>query len=118
MKTATDFLLWGMVIHFFCDFALQNNWQANNKHNLRHPAAWVHSGIHLFFLCFLFPPVIAVGIATAHLLIDTRVPLKQWRIVFRQLQDESHPIFPAYAMWQDQSAHIVVLAIAALIAVR
>jgi hypothetical protein len=77
-KHATTLLIWGIVIHLFCDWILQNQWMAENKMSLKHPAAYVHSGIHLAGLLLIFPWYAAVAIAITHLLIDTRV-LVWWR---------------------------------------
>jgi hypothetical protein len=110
---ATSLLLWGMVIHLLCDWLLQNDWMARNKAILKHPAAYVHSGIHLVGLLLIFPPLAAVAIAFIHLLIDTRLPLVAWRNLFRQTR--TGPAALHVAMWGDQVAHIIVLALAALI---
>ena len=108
---ATDLLLWSIVIHLFVDLFLQNQWQADNKTNLRHPAAWVHSGLHLFGFLVLFPPVPACLLALSHLLIDTRIPLEKWRTFTGQ--NPPAAIMPVFAFWQDQSAHIICLAVMA-----
>lgn len=109
----SSLLLWGIVIHLFCDWLLQNDWMARNKASLRHLAPWVHSGIHLVGLLLIFPPLAAVVIALAHLIIDTRLPLIAWRNIFRQTR--TGPAALHVAMWGDQVAHITVLALAALI---
>lgn len=106
-------LLWGIVIHLFCDWILQNHWMAQNKSNLLHPASYVHSGIHLVGLLLIFPWYAALAIALSHLLIDTRKPLLWWRVFFRQTQTGDVALH--VALWSDQVAHIVVIAIAALI---
>jgi hypothetical protein len=111
----TNLLLWGLVAHLFDDWFLQNDWMAKYKTSLRHPAAWVHSGIHLIALLFVFPPVVALALAVSHLLIDTRVPLAWWRRFYRQTSDPANPVFVPFAMWQDQAAHILCLAVAALL---
>ncbi len=112
---ATDYLLWGMVVHFVCDWFLQNEWQAVNKTSLRHSAAWVHSGIHFGGLLLVFSPLVALGIAVTHLLIDTRKPLAWWAQVIRQTTDPANPVTIHLNFWRDQVAHIAVLAIAALL---
>jgi hypothetical protein len=111
--TTTSLLLWGMVIHLFCDWLLQNDWMARNKVSLRHEASWIHSAIHFVGLLLVFPSWMALCIAVVHLLIDTRVPLLWWRRVFRQTSVGEMALH--VAMWGDQVAHITVLAIAALI---
>ena len=105
----------GFAWHVFADWILQNHWQAQNKVSLLHPAAYVHSGIHLLGLLFIFPAWwMAVLIAVTHILIDTRVPLAWWRSFFKQTTDG--PVAIDVAIWGDQAAHITVLAIAALLA--
>ena len=52
---ATTLLIWGIVVHLFADWILQNDYLAANKSNLKNPAAYVHSGIHLFGLLLVFP---------------------------------------------------------------
>jgi hypothetical protein len=114
--TATKLLLWGIVIHLFCDWILQNSWMSDNKSNLLHPASSIHSGIHLIGLLLIFYPVwwMAALVALSHLLIDTRVPLTWWRKFYRQTTEGDIALH--VALWSDQVLHITVLAIAALIA--
>lgn len=112
----TQLLVWGIVIHLFCDWILQNDWMAKYKSSLLHPAAWIHSGIHLMGLLFIFPVWMAISIAVTHLLIDTRVPLVWWRSFYRQTTEG--PVALHVALWGDQVAHISVLAIAALVVAR
>jgi hypothetical protein len=111
---ATSLLVWGIVIHLFADWILQNEWMAVNKTSLLHPAAYVHSGIHLLGLLLIFQWWVALLIAITHLLIDTRVPLAWWRKFYRQTTEG--PIAIHVAIWTDQVLHITVLAIAALVA--
>ncbi len=113
---APRLLLWGIVIHLFCDWILQNDWMARNKSNLRHRAAYVHSSIHLLGLLLIFSWWMALLLALSHLLIDTRVPLAWWRRIFRQTTTGEAALH--VAMWSDQVAHISMLAIAALIVGR
>jgi Protein of unknown function (DUF3307) len=113
---ATTLLLWGMVIHLFCDWLLQNDWMATHKSNVHHPAAYVHSGIHFLGLLLIFSPLVALMIAIIHLLIDTRKPLQWWRGTFRQTQEG--PVALHVALWGDQVAHIIVLAIVAFLVAR
>lgn len=131
MLDPTKLLVWGMVIHWFFDWIMQNHWMAENKSRfvplprkypappgqgpsllVPHPAAWVHSGIHLLGLLVVFPPLPAIIIAITHLLIDTRVPLQWWRRFYRQTT--GGPVALHVAIWGDQVAHITVIAIAAL----
>ena len=100
-----------LVWHLVADWLLQNEWM-QNKTNLLHPAAWVHSGIHLLGLLVLFPTWLALLVGLSHLLIDTRKPLIWWRTFFRQTQDPSNPASMHVAFWGDQVAHIAIIAIA------
>ena len=111
--TAIKLFVCGLVWHWFADWILQNHWQAQNKSSLLHPASWIHSGIHLLGLLFIFPWWIAILIALSHLLIDTRVPLQFWRKFYRQTTEGDIALH--VMLWSDQVAHITVLAIAALI---
>jgi hypothetical protein len=113
-ERATHLLLWGSIVHLFCDWLLQNDWMARNKSNLRHPAAYVHSGIHLAGLLLMFSWWMAILLAISHLLIDSRVPLTWWRRVYRQTTTGEVALH--VAIWSDQVVHITMLAIAALIA--
>lgn len=103
-----------LVVHLVCDWLLQNEWMAMNKTDLKHPAAWVHSGIHAIGLTFAFPVWIAVIIGLTHLLIDTRTPLVKWRQLIKQTTDPANPATIHVAFWGDQVAHIGVLAMAVL----
>jgi hypothetical protein len=113
---ATDLLIWGFVAHLLADWVLQNNWMATYKTSLRHPASWIHSAIHFAVLLFVFSPIVALGLSISHLLIDTRVPLQKWREFYGQTKDANNPVFIPFAMWQDQAAHIICLAVASIIA--
>ncbi len=110
---ATDYFVWGWIAHTAGDWAFQSEWMAKNKVSLRHPAAWIHSGIHLVAALLVFPAPLALLVAVLHLLIDTRVPLQKWRLFFRQTSDPANPVFIPFAMHQDQAAHVLVLALAA-----
>ena len=110
---ATKLVIWGMVWHLIADWILQNAWMSDNKSSLLHPASWVHSGIHLLGLLLIFPAWMAFIIAIIHLLIDTRVPLSWWRGFFRQTREGDVALH--VAMWSDQTAHIFIIALAALI---
>ncbi|SRR6266567_85074 len=113
---ATQLLLWGIVVHLVIDWLFQNHWMAQNKSNLLHPAAYVHSGLHFLGLLLIFPIWMAAIIAVIHLLIDTRVPLQWWRKVYRQTREGDVALH--VAMWSDQTLHIAVLALAALVVGR
>ncbi len=115
---ATDYLLWGWVTHLIVDWFFQNEWQAVNKTSLTHPAAYVHSGLHLLGLLCVFPWWMALLIAVSHLVIDTRRPLQHWARLMRQTSDPSNPVTLHLAFWRDQVAHVAVLALAAWVITR
>lgn len=123
----SELITYGIVVHLVCDWLLQNAWMADNKANLNHPAAWVHSGIHFVGALIVFPPLFALLIGLTHILIDTRKPLKWWRGAFGQtsLPVEVHKplseqdalniaIASQVAIWGDQVAHVAVIALVAL----
>lgn len=111
-----DLIVRGILVHLFADWFLQNEWMAINKVNLRHPAAWVHAGIHTVLMLLVFHPLIAFFIGIAHLLIDTRVPLAWWRKVYGQTTEGIFAIH--VAIWEDQVAHILIVALAAWLQVN
>lgn len=105
-----DLLAWGMVTHLVADFLLQNEWMALHKVSLRHPAAWVHAGIHGACFLLLFGHWLpALGLAATHMLIDTRWPLAAWRRLIRQTQEG--PMAIHVAIWSDQAAHLACVAL-------
>lgn len=112
MHQATDLLVWGIIVHLIADWLFQTEWMATHKMDLRHPAAWVHSGIHTLGLCLVFVWPLAVLIGGTHLLIDTRKPLLWWMKVIKQIPSDAH--FPIVEIALDQVMHITVLAAAAL----
>lgn len=131
--SASDLLVWGIVLHLIADWPLQNDWMANNKQSLLHPAAWVHSAIHGVWLAMIFGWV-AIPLAFAHMLIDTRKPLEWWSKLIRQTQpSERYLTFPKerdrasmmyfplwdagieVRFWTDQVFHIMCIAAAALL---
>jgi hypothetical protein len=112
MQEATGLLVWGIVVHLIADWLLQTDWMATYKVNLRHPAAWAHSGIHTIGLCLVFVWPLALLIGLTHLLIDTRKPLMWWLKVVKQIPANTH--FPIVEIAVDQVMHITVLAGAVL----
>jgi hypothetical protein len=100
-----------LIAHLIADWFLQNRWQSDHKVNLRHRAAWVHSGIHLAALLCVFWFPMALAVAVTHLLIDTRKPLEWWRGFYGQTTEG--PMAIHVAIWQDQASHVLVLAAAA-----
>lgn len=113
MSEATVIAFWGVTIHLIVDWLLQNHWMATYKASLRHPAAWVHAGLHTLALLLIFPPLYALAIGIIHLLIDTRVPLMWWRKTYRQTQTGDVALH--VAIWGDQVVHWAVICGAALI---
>lgn len=144
--TASDLMIWGLVLHLIADWPLQNDWMANNKALTRmcggrwydrHPAAYVHAGIHGLLLAIVFGWV-ALLLALIHLVIDTRWPVAKWSQLVKQTQPAGHrteipqfdsvgnilefpKIVPVYDVgtevrfWTDQVFHIITIAIAALL---
>ncbi|CAN5409167.1 hypothetical protein BH10CHL1_BH10CHL1_06580 [soil metagenome] len=116
MQEATILLVWGIVVHLIADWLLQNDWMAIHKVDLRHPAAWAHSGIHALGLCLVFVWPVALLIGITHLLIDTRKPLLWWMRVVKQMP--TTPRLLIVEIWLDQVMHIAVLAITVLLLYR
>jgi hypothetical protein len=126
--SASDLLIWGVVLHLVADWPLQNDWMANNKASLLHPAAYVHAGIHGLFLSLIFGWV-AAPIAVTHILIDTRWPIRLWSRIVQQTQPKNdsigrpgtderimlYDVGTEVRFWTDQVFHIVVIAVAALL---
>lgn len=160
--SASDLLVWGIVLHLIADWPLQNDWIANNKalrrmkrrkrlvNHLamdadayqkvpvtswwdRHPAAYVHAGIHGILLALIFGWV-ALPLAVVHLLIDTRTPVMWWSRLVRQTQPQGNVVETGFderrgkmgyatlydigtevRFWVDQVFHIACIAVAALL---
>lgn len=116
--TFADLFILGLMAHLIADWFMQNAWQADNKANLRHPAAWVHFGSHLLLMALVWPFWAALAVAVSHALIDTRKPLVWWRTLMNQTQvrldqkAEVNAIAVHVAFWQDQAAHMIVLGLA------
>ncbi len=126
--TASELLIWGIVAHLIADWPLQNDWMAKNKASLRHPAGYVHAGIHGALLALVFGWV-AAPLAVAHLLIDTRKPVVWLSQLVRQTQPgpvafvrdangADGPLLVDVGLmvrfWTDQVWHIACIAVAAL----
>ena len=105
-----------LVLHLIGDWLLQNDWMARNKQTLRHPAAWVHGGIHGVLLGLVFGWIGGVVLAAVHMLVDTRLPQRWWSRVFAQTRDGEMGIH--VQIWGDQVIHISTLALWLLIAPR
>jgi hypothetical protein len=107
-------LVWLLALHVVADWMLQTDWMALHKRSLRHPAAWVHSSIHLASVALFFPWTIALFVAVTHLLIDTRVPTHWWMRVVKGMPPGS-PMFMRLEIPMDQVLHIVVLIVAVVV---
>lgn len=112
--SATQLLVWGAFVHLIVDWLFQNEWIAENKTSLRHPAGYVHAGVHGLAMLLVFPPLAAVALGVAHLLIDTRRPLTWWAKVMSQTVEG--PIAAPVHIWRDQTLHIATIGVAAAIA--
>lgn len=120
--SASDLLVWGLVLHLIGDWLFQNDWMANNKKNLKHPAGYVHAGIHGIILSLVFGWA-AIPLAIVHLLIDTRTPVTWWAQLIRQtpatvLVVNKYPLMSVGSvvrLWVDQVFHIACVAVAALL---
>lgn len=114
-----DLFILGLIAHLIADWFFQNEWQSTHKPNLRHPAAWVHFGLHLACMAAVWPVLGALVVAVTHALIDTRKPLVWWRTFAGQTQwrvdqpAEKNAVAVHVAFWQDQAAHLIVLAVVA-----
>jgi hypothetical protein len=64
-------------------------------------------------MALIFPLGAVLLIGVAHLLIDTRVPVTWWLRVVKRVREEQRS--PILEMAVDQSFHVVILAIAALL---
>ena len=95
-------------MHLIGDWILQNHWMAENKTNLRHPAAWVHTAIHMALISLVLGPLAGVVLGVLHMIVDTRAPLDWWRRTFRMTMEG--PYSQPVATWADQVLHIVCIA--------
>ena len=111
--SATELLVWGTVVHLVVDWLLQNEWIAQNKTSLRHPAGYIHAAVHGVALALVFPWLAALVLGLVHLFIDTRQPLAWWAQVMSQTQGGD--VGASVHIWRDQALHIAVIAAAALI---
>jgi hypothetical protein len=136
--TVIELVVYGWLLHFVADWFLQNEWMAVNKANRRvsdlspagqvqrwldekliiqshwwdrHPAAYVHAGIHGLIQLLIFPWWAALLIGVTHFFIDLRTPLTKWKEAFKQTIEGPYSIH--VAIWQDQVAHLAVVALVA-----
>lgn len=84
---------------------------------VRHPAAYVHAGIHLLALGFVFG-LVSLPLAVAHLLIDTRTPVAWWSGLIGQTQPSpGAAIVDVGALVRfklEQVFHLATIAVAAI----
>lgn len=99
----------GLVAHLIADWVLQNDWMARHKMSLRHPASWVHAGIHAVCLGLALGWLGGAVLGFVHLLIDTRVPVAWWIKHFKRSQQA--PEAATIAIGVDQTFHIVCIAV-------
>lgn len=111
--TTTELAFWGVTIHLFVDWLLQNEWMALYKSDIKSIAGWLHAGLHVFCLSSIFPFQWALLIGIIHLLVDTRVPLNWWRRVYKQTTTGEMGVH--VAIWQDQVVHWLVICVAAIL---
>ena len=95
-------------MHLIGDWILQNDWMAENKPNLRHPAAWVHTAVHVVLMTLVLGWLAGLVLGALHMLVDTRGPLQWWRRKFRMTTEGPNAIH--VAIWSDQVLHIVCIA--------
>jgi hypothetical protein len=98
----------GLVAQMVADWILQNDWMARNKMSLRHPAAWVHGGIHAACLGLALGWQGGLVLGFIHMLIDTRVPVVWWMRVFKKCGQAPETAW--IGIWLDQSFHLVCIA--------
>ena len=98
----------GLIANLIADWVLQNDWMARNKVSLRHPAAWVHGGIHALLLGIALGWQAGLVLALIHMLVDTRKLATWWRTVFRQTSEGQTGLMVKVVL--DQVLHIVAIA--------
>lgn len=112
--SASDLLIWGIVLHLIADWPLQSEWMAKNKMRRRysskrvnrgepsllwwdrHPSGYVHAFVHGVLLAAIFWWA-AIPLAIAHFLIDCRWIVEKWSLLVRQSQPQgNHVRVPIY----------------------
>lgn len=129
--SASDLMIWGLVLHLIADWPLQNDWMAKGKAAFPSWPNFVHGLIHALLLSVVFGPIIGGALGVTHALIDTRVPVVWWskRIGQTQPSGQQASSWAGYLdqrpvdvvdigmevrFWTDQVFHISMIAIAAI----
>jgi hypothetical protein len=99
----------GLIANLVADWVLQNDWMARNKASLRHPAAWVHGGIHALLLGLALGWEAGLILALVHVLVDTRKPAAWWQAFFRQTSQGEVGLIAKMGL--DQVLHITAIAL-------
>lgn len=98
-----------LVAHLVADWLLQNDWMAEHKGSLKHPAAWVHAIIHALLLGIALNWQAGLVLGSLHLLIDTRILLLWW---MRSFGKSTQGAMGMHIMiWSDQVLHIWCLVV-------
>lgn len=98
-----------LVAHLVGDWLLQNDWMARHKTSLRHPAAWVHAGIHAILFGLILGWGAALFLGVSHMIVDTRVPQRWWSRFYGQTIEG--PTGEHVRIWGDQVIHIAMIAL-------
>jgi hypothetical protein len=106
--TRIERVVYGWLAHWVADWFFQNDWMARNKVDPKHPAGWIHAGIHTVVQIPLLGLRRALTVGIIHWIIDLRTALMKWKQVFRQSIDG--PAAMHVAIWEDQIAHLVTIA--------
>lgn len=101
-------IVYGWLAHLIADWFLQNDWMAVNKVNPRHSAGYVHAGIHTLIQIPILGFKRALVVGVLHWLIDLRTALTKWKQIFGQTTEG--PLAVHVAIWEDQVAHLTVIA--------
>lgn len=109
---ATYRLVWGIVAHLIADWLFQNAWMAENK-RLLHPAMFIHAVIHGIFMTPFFTLRAVIALTILHAVVDTRIPLFLWQKLIKQTVEGE--LATHVSIWADQTIHIAVIAVIALL---